>query len=45
MRWAGHVARMVDRIIAYKVFLERPMDQRPFGRGKRRLENDTKMDL
>ena len=36
---------MGDRRSAYKVFSERPQEQRPLGRGKRRLEDDTKMDL
>ena len=45
MRWAGHVARIGDRRSACKVFLERPEEQRPLGKGKRRLEDDTKMYL
>jgi hypothetical protein len=40
MRWAGNVARIGDRRSACKVFLERPL-----GKGKRRLEDDTKMCL
>jgi hypothetical protein len=45
MRWAGHVACIEDRRSAYKVFLERPEKKRPLGKWKRRLEDDTKMDL
>jgi hypothetical protein len=39
------VARIGDRRSACKVFLERPEEQRPLGKGKRRLEDDTKMYL
>jgi hypothetical protein len=45
MRWAGHVARMGDRRVAYRVLVERPEERRPLGRWKLRLEDNTKMDL
>jgi hypothetical protein len=36
MRWAGHVARMVDDIIGllYKVLVRKPEGKRPLGRTK-----------
>ena len=41
----GDVARMGDRIEAYKVWLGRPYWKRPFGEPKRRWEDNIKMDL
>jgi hypothetical protein len=44
MRWAGHVARTVDRRGACRVLLERTEGRRPLGRPRCR-GNDIKMDL
>jgi hypothetical protein len=32
MRWAGHVAHMVDRRGAYRVLVGKPEEKRPLGR-------------
>ena len=45
MRWAGYVARMGDRRGAYIVLVERPEEQISLGRGKRRLEDNTKVKI
>jgi hypothetical protein len=45
MRWAGHVARMVERRGAYRVLVGRPESKRPLGRPRCRWEDNIKMDL
>jgi hypothetical protein len=45
MRWAGHVARMGERIGLYRVLVGKPEGKRPLGRPKRRWEDNIKMDL
>jgi hypothetical protein len=45
MRWAGHVARMGEGRGAYRVLVGRPEGRRPFGRPRRRWEDNIKMDL
>jgi len=45
MRWAEHVARMVDRRGIYKVLVGRTEGKRPPGRPRRRCEDNNKMDL
>jgi hypothetical protein len=45
MRWAGHVEVMGDRRGAYTVSVERPEERRSLGRGKCRLEDNTKVEL
>jgi len=45
MRWAGHVARMGERRVTYRVLVEKPEGKRPLGRPTRRWENNIKMDL
>ena len=37
MRWAGHVARVVEERGVYRVLVERPEGRRPLGRPRRRL--------
>jgi len=32
MRWAGHVARMEEKISTYRVSLGKPEGKKPFGR-------------
>jgi hypothetical protein len=44
MRWAGHVARMREGRGAYRILVGRP-EGRPFGRPRRRWEDNIKMDL
>jgi len=41
MRWTGHVARIGERRVVYKVLVE----GRPLGRFRRRWEYNIKMDL
>ncbi|KAJ4444288.1 hypothetical protein ANN_06080 [Periplaneta americana] len=45
LRWAGHVARMVESRNAYRVLVRRPEGKRPLGRPRRRWEDNIKMDL
>jgi hypothetical protein len=44
MRLAGHVVRMWERRGAYRVLVREPK-RRPFGRPRRRWEDNIKMDL
>jgi hypothetical protein len=36
MRWAGHVARMVEKKNACRIFVGNPEGKRPLGRPRRR---------
>jgi hypothetical protein len=45
MRWAGHVARMGEGRIVYRVLVGRPEGKRPLGRPRRMWEDNIKMDL
>jgi hypothetical protein len=45
MRWAGHVARIVERRNAYRILVGKPEGQRPLGRPRRRWLDNIKMDL
>ena len=45
MRWAEHVARMVERRGVYRVLVGKPEGKRPLGRLRRRWEDNIKMDL
>jgi hypothetical protein len=38
MRWAGHVAHMVEAREVYKVLVGKPEGKRPLGRPRRRWE-------
>ena len=42
MRWAGHVARFGER---RGIFVGKPERKRPFGRPRRRWEDNIKMNL
>jgi len=44
MRWAGHVAHMVERRCVYRVLLGKPERKRPLARPRRRWEDNIKMD-
>ena len=44
-RWTGHVARMGERRVTYRVLVGKPEGKRPFGRSRRRWEDNIKMDL
>jgi len=45
MRCAGHVARMGERRGIYRVLVGKLEGKRPFGRPRRRWEDNIKMDL
>jgi hypothetical protein len=45
MRWAGHVARMGEKINAYRILVGKPEGKRPLGRHRREWEDNIKMDL
>jgi hypothetical protein len=45
MRWAEHVARVVEGRGVYMVLVEKPEGKRPLGRPRCRLEDNIKMDL
>jgi hypothetical protein len=45
LRWVGHVARMGERRGAYRGLVGKPDGRRPFGRPRRRWEDNIKMDL
>jgi hypothetical protein len=45
MRWAGHVALMVEERNLYKVFVGKPEGKRPLGRPRRGWEDGIRMDL
>jgi hypothetical protein len=45
MRWAGHVARMMETRNAYRILVGKPEGKRPLGRQNRRLVDRIKMDL
>ena len=45
MRWAGHVARMVEGRGVHRVLMGKPEGKRPLGRPRRRWEDNIKMDL
>ena len=45
MRWAGHVARMVEERGVYRVLVGKPEGKRPVGRRMRRCVDNIRMDL
>jgi hypothetical protein len=45
MRWAGHVARMVETRNAYRILVGKPEGKRPLGRPSRRWVDNIKIDL
>ena len=45
MRWAGHVARIEVGKNAFNILTGKPTGKRPFGRPRRRCEDNTRMDL
>ena len=45
MRWAGHVARMGEERVVYRVFEGKPEGRRPLGRPRRRWADNIRMDL
>ena len=45
LRWAGHVARMVESWSAFRILIGKPTGKRPSGRPRRRWEDNIRMDL
>jgi hypothetical protein len=45
MRWAGHVARMGERRVTYRVLVGKPEGRRALGRPRHRWEDNIKTDL
>ena len=45
MRWAGHVARMGEERVVYRVLVGKPEGKRPLGRPRRRWVDNIWMDL
>ena len=45
MRWAGHVARMVEGRGVHRVLVGKPEGKRPLGRPRHRWEDNIKVDL
>jgi hypothetical protein len=45
LRWAGHVARMVEGRGVYRVLVGKPESKKPLGRPRRRWEDNIKLDL
>jgi len=44
-KWAGHVARMGEGRVVYRVLVGKPEGRRPLGRPRRRWEDNIRMDL
>ena len=44
-RWSGHVARMEEGKIAFKILTDKPTGKRPLGRSRRRWEDSFRLDL
>ena len=45
MRWAGHVARMGEERVVYRVLVGKADGKRPLGRPRRRWVDNIRMDL
>jgi hypothetical protein len=45
MRWAGHVAGLVENRNVYRLLVGKPEGKRPLGRPRCRLVDNIKMDL
>ena len=45
VRWAGHVARMGEERVVYRVLVGKPEGRRPLGRPRRRWVDNIRMDL
>jgi len=45
MRWAGHVARMVEEKGVYRVLVGKPEGRRTLGRPRRKWVDNIRMDL
>jgi hypothetical protein len=45
MRWAGHVARIGEKMNAYRLLVGKPEGKRPLGRPRRRWVDNIRMEL
>jgi hypothetical protein len=45
MRWAGHVARMVEKRNTHRLLVGKSEGRRPLGRPRRRCVDNIRMDL
>jgi hypothetical protein len=45
MRWAGHVARMGEKMNVYTILVGKSGGRRPLGRPRRRWVDNIKIDL
>ena len=45
LRWVGHVGRMEEGRSFFKILKGKPTGKRPFGRPRRRWEDNIRMDL
>jgi hypothetical protein len=45
MRWAGHVANMGERRVAYRVLVGKPEGKRPFDKPRHGWEDSIKINL
>jgi hypothetical protein len=45
MRWAGHVSRMGEERVVYRVLVVKPEGKRPQRRPRRRWEDNIRVDL
>ena len=45
MRWSGHVARMGEERVVYRVLVGKPEEKRSLGRPRRRWVDNVRMDL
>jgi hypothetical protein len=45
MRWAGHVARMGEKMSAYRILVGKPEGKRPVGRPRHKWVDNVRIDL
>jgi hypothetical protein len=45
MRWVGHVARIREKMNAYRILVGKPEGKRPQGRQRRRWVDNIKIDI
>jgi hypothetical protein len=45
MRWVWHVARMGEKMTAYRILVRKPEGKKPLGRPRRMWVDNIKMDL
>jgi hypothetical protein len=45
MRWAGHVARMGEKMNMYRLWVRKPKGNRPLGRPRRRWIDNIQIDF